>query len=142
MARYQVVCSCTASAVSTSSSAVAASQRAATTRGIVTVPSSAGRPAGAAGRTAARPPTWPGAGPDVASARPGTALGSAAPRPLAGPPAGMRGRAEEAGPPLRGLRGPVRSGNTPPGERRPRGRGPPHTLVTTPASLYILLTAE
>src|SRR5439155_3559991 len=54
MARYQVVCSGAASAVTTSSSAVAAGQRAAGTRGSVTVPSSVGRPAGAAGRTAAR----------------------------------------------------------------------------------------
>lgn len=36
----------------------------------------------------------------------------------------------------------VRTGDTPPGERQRMLRKPPHILVTTPESLYILLTAE
>ncbi len=36
----------------------------------------------------------------------------------------------------------VRSGDTPAGERRLMARRPPHILITTPESLYILLTAE
>src|SRR6202012_3440150 len=36
----------------------------------------------------------------------------------------------------------VRTGDTPPKERQKMLRTPPHILVTTPESLYILLTAE
>jgi ATP-dependent Lhr-like helicase len=36
----------------------------------------------------------------------------------------------------------VRTGDTPPAERRAMLKRPPHILVTTPESLYILLTAE
>jgi len=36
----------------------------------------------------------------------------------------------------------VRSGDTPQGERAAMLRTPPHILVTTPESLYLLLTAE
>ncbi len=36
----------------------------------------------------------------------------------------------------------VRTGDTPPGERTRMTRTPPHILVTTPESLYILLTSE
>ncbi|HLG21230.1 MAG TPA: DEAD/DEAH box helicase, partial [Candidatus Manganitrophaceae bacterium] len=36
----------------------------------------------------------------------------------------------------------VRTGDTPPAERRSMLRRPPHILVTTPESLYLLLTAE
>lgn len=42
-------------------------------------------------------------------------------------------------PPLRVL---VRTGDTTPGERAAMGRKPPHILVTTPESLYILLTSD
>src|SRR2546425_7331432 len=54
----------------------------------------------------------------------------------------MRALAEEAGAPLPESRVLVRSGDTPAAERRAMGRRPPHILVTTPESLYILLTAE
>src|SRR2546429_569492 len=54
----------------------------------------------------------------------------------------MRALAEEAGAPLPEIRVLVRSGDTPAAERRAMGRRPPHILVTTPESLYILLTAE
>ncbi|MGB7134489.1 MAG: DEAD/DEAH box helicase [Acidobacteriaceae bacterium] len=40
------------------------------------------------------------------------------------------------------VRAGVRTGDTPPGERRAMLKMPPHILVTTPESLYILLTAE
>src|SRR5206468_7244919 len=36
----------------------------------------------------------------------------------------------------------VRTGDTPPGERQRMGRSPPHVVVTTPESLYILLGSE
>ena len=36
----------------------------------------------------------------------------------------------------------VRSGDTKPGERTAMSKKPPHILVTTPESLYILLTSE
>src|SRR5215471_6750081 len=36
----------------------------------------------------------------------------------------------------------VRTGDTPPGERQRMGRTPPHIVVTTPESLYILLGSE
>jgi ATP-dependent Lhr-like helicase len=40
------------------------------------------------------------------------------------------------------IRTAVRTGDTPMAERQAMGRKPPHVLVTTPESLYILLTAE
>jgi ATP-dependent helicase Lhr and Lhr-like helicase len=40
------------------------------------------------------------------------------------------------------VRAAVRTGDTPPAERRAMLKQPPHILVTTPESLYILLTAE
>ncbi|MGB1110587.1 MAG: DEAD/DEAH box helicase, partial [Gammaproteobacteria bacterium] len=40
------------------------------------------------------------------------------------------------------IRSAVRTGDTPPGEREKMRRKPPHILVTTPESLYILLTSE
>jgi ATP-dependent Lhr-like helicase len=43
---------------------------------------------------------------------------------------------------LPGLRVAVRSGDTPASERQSMVRTPPHILITTPESLYILLTAE
>ena len=61
---------------------------------------------------------------------------------LAEPRREIRRIAEEAGfPPLR-ITAAVRSGDTPQGERAAMLRTPPHILVTTPESLYLLLTAE
>src|SRR5439155_17781028 len=51
-------------------------------------------------------------------------------------------RAEAAGTPLPEIRVMVRSGDTPASERQAMLRRPPHILITTPESLYILLTAE
>jgi len=47
-----------------------------------------------------------------------------------------------AGLPAPEIRTAVRTGDTPAHERRQVGRRPPHVLVTTPESLFILLTAE
>jgi ATP-dependent Lhr-like helicase len=61
---------------------------------------------------------------------------------LAAPRREIRRIAEEAGlPPLR-ITAAVRSGDTPQGERAAMLRTPPHILVTTPESLYLLLTAK
>src|SRR5919197_2403140 len=70
------------------------------------------------------------------------ALGNDVQRTLARPLAEMRAMAEEAGAPLPEIRVLVRSGDTPAAERQAMARRPPHILVTTPESLYILLTAE
>ena len=43
---------------------------------------------------------------------------------------------------LQTIRTAVRTGDTPASERQQMGKHPPHILVTTPESLYILLTAE
>ena len=43
---------------------------------------------------------------------------------------------------LQSIRTSVRTGDTPPGERARMLKKPPHILVTTPESLFILLTAE
>jgi ATP-dependent helicase Lhr and Lhr-like helicase len=47
-----------------------------------------------------------------------------------------------AGLPAPAIRTAVRTGDTPAHERRQAGKRPPHVLVTTPESLFILLTAE
>lgn len=49
--------------------------------------------------------------------------------------------AAREGVPLRELRVAVRTGDTPPEERRRLLRRPPHILITTPESLYLLLTS-
>jgi ATP-dependent Lhr-like helicase len=49
--------------------------------------------------------------------------------------------AEQAGAPS-GIRAMVRTGDTTPGEREQMRRRPPQILVTTPESLYLLLTAD
>ena len=48
----------------------------------------------------------------------------------------------EAGEPGSGIRAMVRTGDTPSAARQAMRRQPPHILVTTPESLYILLTSE
>jgi ATP-dependent Lhr-like helicase len=50
--------------------------------------------------------------------------------------------AEQQGIPLMPIRTSVRTGDTPMGERAQMLKKPPHILVTTPESLFILLTAE
>src|SRR5258707_997248 len=61
---------------------------------------------------------------------------------LAEPRREIRRIAEEAGLPEVKITAAVRSGDTPQSERAAMLRTPPHILVTTPESLYLLLTAE
>ncbi len=55
---------------------------------------------------------------------------------------GIRAGLAAAGLPDPGIRDAVRTGDTPAAERERMRRAPPHILVTTPESLYILLTSE
>src|SRR5574341_2056922 len=66
------------------------------------------------------------------------ALGNDVRKNLAGPLAELSGL-DPGFPEVRVL---VRSGDTPSGERASMRKRPPHILVTTPESLYILLTSE
>jgi ATP-dependent Lhr-like helicase len=58
------------------------------------------------------------------------------------PLAGIRAGLVELGLPDPGIRDAVRTGDTPAAERERMRRTPPHILVTTPESLYILLTSD
>jgi len=62
-------------------------------------------------------------------------------RNLQQPLAGIRAELGEIGLPDVELRVQVRTGDTPPGERAAMKKRPPHILVTTPESLYLLLTS-
>ncbi|HLQ64927.1 MAG TPA: DEAD/DEAH box helicase [bacterium] len=70
------------------------------------------------------------------------ALGNDIQKNLQDPLADLRQLAEAQGTPLPEIRVMVRSGDTPARERNLMARKPPHILITTPESLYILLTAE
>jgi ATP-dependent Lhr-like helicase len=61
---------------------------------------------------------------------------------LAAPRLGIRRIAEEMGLPAPNITTAVRTGDTTPGQRAAMLKTPPHILVTTPESLYLLLTAE
>ncbi|HET6375932.1 MAG TPA: DEAD/DEAH box helicase [Methylocella sp.] len=61
---------------------------------------------------------------------------------LQAPLAGIREMLRDQGLPDAGIRALVRTGDTPQGGRSQMRRRPPHILVTTPESLYILLTSE
>src|SRR3954449_12909351 len=61
---------------------------------------------------------------------------------LEAPLAGIRAELQTRGLPDVAIRGWVRTGDTPPEERAPMRLMPPHILVTTPESLYILLGSE
>jgi ATP-dependent helicase Lhr and Lhr-like helicase len=63
-------------------------------------------------------------------------------RNLEAPLAGIRAALREQGLPEIDIRTWVRTGDTPPGERERMRRRPPHIVVTTPESLYILLGSE
>ena len=58
------------------------------------------------------------------------------------PLAGIRGACSAMGLPDVDIRDAVRTGDTPQAERERMRRTPPHILVTTPESLYILLTSS
>src|SRR6059036_3392568 len=70
------------------------------------------------------------------------ALGNDIQKNLQEPLAAISALAEQAGTPLPEIRAMVRSGDTPTRERNLMVRRPPHILITTPESLYILLTAQ
>jgi ATP-dependent Lhr-like helicase len=76
---------------------------------------------------------------DVVYVSPLKALGNDVQRNLAVPLAGIRELGGVFFPEIRAV---VRSGDTPAAERQAMLRRPPHILITTPESLYILLTAE
>src|SRR6187399_3114621 len=61
---------------------------------------------------------------------------------LAEPRRGVRELAAEAGLQVPRITAAVRTGDTPASERAAMVRTPPHILVTTPESLYLLLTSE
>jgi ATP-dependent helicase Lhr and Lhr-like helicase len=61
---------------------------------------------------------------------------------LEAPLAGIREALRAQGLPDVDIRTWVRTGDTPPGERERMRRSPPHIIVTTPESLYILLGSE
>jgi ATP-dependent Lhr-like helicase len=63
-------------------------------------------------------------------------------RNLEAPLAGIRAALAAQGLPDVDIRTWVRTGDTPPGERERMRRRPPHIVVTTPESLYILLGSE
>src|SRR5206468_774790 len=63
-------------------------------------------------------------------------------RNLEAPLAGVREALRARGLPDVEIRTWVRTGDTPAGERQRMGRSPPHIVVTTPESLYILLGSE
>ncbi|HLC26528.1 MAG TPA: DEAD/DEAH box helicase, partial [bacterium] len=69
------------------------------------------------------------------------ALGNDIEKNLQEPLHGIRRLAQSEGLILPEIRVAVRSGDTPMAERRRMARRPPHLLITTPESLYILLTA-
>jgi ATP-dependent Lhr-like helicase len=58
------------------------------------------------------------------------------------PLAGIRAAAQAAGEELPRVRTAVRTGDTPANERQAMLRTPPHVLITTPESLYLMLTAD
>jgi ATP-dependent Lhr-like helicase len=63
-------------------------------------------------------------------------------RNLAAPLAGIRTELQKQGLPDVEIRTWVRTGDTPPGERNQMARRPPHIVVTTPESFYLLLGSE
>ncbi|HUB09608.1 MAG TPA: DEAD/DEAH box helicase [Myxococcales bacterium] len=69
------------------------------------------------------------------------ALGNDIQKNLVEPLAGIADAAFELGLDLPAIRTAVRSGDTPQGERQKMLRKPPHLLITTPESLYLLLTS-
>jgi len=70
------------------------------------------------------------------------ALGNDIGRNLDEPLAGIRATAASIGLDLGAIRTGVRSGDTPQSARQAMVRKPPHIVITTPESLYLLLTAE
>ncbi len=70
------------------------------------------------------------------------ALNNDVERNLQVPLAGIRAIARDLGEPLPELRVAVRTGDTPAAERQKMLARPPHILITTPESLYLMLTSD
>ena len=79
---------------------------------------------------------------DVVYVSPLKALSNDIQRNLADPLSGINALADESGTPLEAIRVAVRTGDTPPSQRQAMAKRPPHILITTPESLYILLSSE
>ena len=88
------------------------------------------------------PPTDPRARLRVLYVSPLKALVHDVDRNLRSPLAGIGLAAERLGTPAREVRVGMRTGDTPAQERRAFGKRPPDILVTTPESLYLLLTSQ
>jgi ATP-dependent Lhr-like helicase len=78
---------------------------------------------------------------EVVYVSPLKALGNDVQRNLEIPLAGINAELEAMGRPCAGIRALVRTGDTPQAVRAAMRRRPPHIVVTTPESLYILLTS-
>ena len=79
---------------------------------------------------------------EVVYVSPLKALSNDIQRNLADPLAEITALAEERGTPLPEIRVAVRTGDTPASQRQAMAKRPPHVLITTPESLYILLTSK
>jgi ATP-dependent Lhr-like helicase len=85
--------------------------------------------------------TTPGEGTRVLYISPLKALGVDVERNLRAPLIGVTQTAKRLGLPAPGVSVGVRSGDTTPGDRRLLARTPPDILITTPESLYLMLTS-
>ena len=81
-------------------------------------------------------------GPQIVYVSPLKALSHDIGKNLERPLAGIRAEARAAGHELAPIHHAVRTGDTPSAARQAMLRNPPHILVTTPESLYLLLTSE
>ncbi|SNQ49069.1 putative ATP-dependent helicase lhr [Frankia canadensis] len=88
-----------------------------------------------------QPPTEPTRRCRVLYISPLKALAVDVERNLRAPLAGMRGAAQRLGLPQPEVTVGIRSGDTPAAQRREIGRTPPDVLITTPESLFLLLTS-
>ncbi|WP_052459629.1 DEAD/DEAH box helicase [Tessaracoccus massiliensis] len=93
-------------------------------------------------RLASRPEKDPTAGTSVVYVSPLKALGVDIERNLSAPLTGIRLAAERLGTPWTDITVGVRSGDTPQKERARLIRRPPDILITTPESLYLMLTSS
>ena len=84
----------------------------------------------------------PGSGPALLYLSPLKALNYDVERNLRSPLAGIRALAAAAGEELRDVEVAVRTGDTPADARRRMARRPPDVLITTPESLFLLLTSQ
>ncbi|WP_017557107.1 ATP-dependent helicase [Nocardiopsis baichengensis] len=91
---------------------------------------------------AAPPPEEPAARCRVLYVSPLKALAADIERNLRAPLAGIRREAERSGAPVPDIRVGMRTGDTPQAERRALASAPPDILITTPESLFLVLTSQ